>query len=115
MTLPLASPDRYVVFETLDGYILPLREGQPVVIRFEGRSEIHVPLFSTMAALELARKQVPSLAPDQYMVLTDTEGFLSSIRRDGTVKVIVDPVVTPEGKSQYKTLVLDGGEPWPKA
>jgi hypothetical protein len=91
---------------TITGYILPLREGQPVFVNVPGMEAATIAIFSTHAALKLAEKQVPGFSYDRLMVIENGREFLQPIPSDGTVEIIIDPVIE-DGKTRFQKLFRD--------
>ena len=86
----------------IDGYILPLRGGQPVWLEIPGLPGHALPIFSNQAALDRAATELPDFGYDQLKKIDDGPEFLSSIPTDEGIDVIIDPWITERQTTRYR-------------
>lgn len=96
----------------LNGYLVPFYEdNQPMMIRVPGSIHVYIVCFSTPEKLEDAKKFIE---PERVKQITDFVGFLQGLPVNQTLdesgaqlKIMVDPWVTPEGKTRYLEILFD--------
>jgi hypothetical protein len=84
----------------IDGYILPLRRGQPVWLEIPGLPGHALPIFSDQAALDRAEVELPGFSYDRRQKIDDGPEFLSSIPQN--IDVIIDPWITERQTTRYR-------------
>lgn len=92
----MTEPPRYTGNKKelfITGYILPMIDGHPVFIEIPGMNADVVAIFSTREALERAKAQVAGFEYDALKVIENGQAFIESLPKDGSLEVVLDPVI----------------------
>lgn len=91
---------------SIEGFILPMWLGHPVLFEIPGVDVPVVVIFSSFETLAEGKRSLKDYRHDNLKKITNPTEFLASMPRDGSVQIIIDPVLTDKGTTRYKQVKL---------
>ena len=94
---------------TIEGCLVGMHEdNQPVFIELDSVAPaVLLPIFTSRGTLARAKRGMPSYRYDRLVRIEYGPDFLASIPNDGSIEVVLDPWVTPEGNTRFKRILRD--------